>query len=381
MGYNGERGSLNQFSDLYRYIESNVKKDLKDLYKESAERNTKINKKELRYFYQAKKIEQSTPLLSFDGGMTTLFPGTVAETCLLKVSAGIPPQFKESLAKEKINDIFFHTFVGKLNFASDPEAIKEALKEEVKRLANLKEFQCLLQTFEITLEDFEDKFLNLVNRWSDKSALKDTIRELLEWALIIDFLQNNSFNNKDFDDDKLPFLIIKDGNISSNPKAVTMSISTKIKELFNGNNKAIKLPLIVGAVKSSRFTGDSILGKVIIQFGKRLPSHSFFRLPPKYEVLLDKNFADQPFDRYFLNLFQGESIYEIQIPNVISKNTNEKIKEKVLDLIASQVTFRYGGTISTNSYAHEQASISAAEGLRLENKISEELDKEIKDEK
>ena len=101
---------------------------------------------------------------------------------------------------------------------------------------------------------------------------------------------------------------------------------------------------------------------------------------PPIHFLLDKNFADQPFDRYFLNLFEGESIYEIQIPNVISKHENKKILHKVLDLIASQVTFKYGGSIITNSYAHEQASISAAEGQLLELKISEELDEEIDNE-
>lgn len=380
MGYNGERGSLNQFSDLYQYLESNVKKDLKDLYKESTEADRKINKKELRYFYESKEIKLDTPLLSFDGGMTTLFQGTIAETCLLKVSAGIPPEFEEHFSKENVNDIFFHTFVGKLSFESDPAKIKIIVKEEVARLASLKEFQSLLSSFKLSLEEFESSFLNLVNKWTDKSSLKDTIRELLEWSIIINFLNNNSLKTKKIEGDNIPFLIIKDGNISSNPKAVTNSISNKIKILLKGEDQDLPLPLIVGAVKSSRFTGDSLLGKLIIQFGKRLPSHSFFRLPQQYEVLLDKNFADQPFDRYFLNLFQGESIYEIQIPTVISKNPNQKILEKVLDLIASQVTFRYGGTISTNSYAHEQASISAAEGQRLEDKISEEMDEEIDNE-
>ena len=380
MGYNGERGSLNQFSDLYEYLESNVKKDLKDLYKESTEADRKINKKELRYFYESKEIKLDTPLLSFDGGMTTLFQGTIAETCLLKVSAGIPPEFEEHFSKENVNDIFFHTFVGKLSFESDPAKIKIIVKEEVARLASLKEFQSLLSSFKLSLEEFESSFLNLVNKWTDKSSLKDTIRELLEWSIIINFLNNNSLKTKKIEGDNIPFLIIKDGNISSNPKAVTNSISNKIKILLKGEDEDLPLPLIVGAVKSSRFTGDSLLGKLIIQFGKRLPSHSFFRLPQQYEVLLDKNFADQPFDRYFLNLFQGESIYEIQIPTVISKNPNQKILEKVLDLIASQVTFRYGGTISTNSYAHEQASISAAEGQRLEDKISEEMDEEIDNE-
>ena len=380
MGYNGERGSLNQFSDLYQYLESNVKKDLKDLYKESTEADRKINKKELRYFYESKEIKLDTPLLSFDGGMTTLFQGTIAETCLLKVSAGIPPEFEEHFSKENVNDIFFHTFVGKLSFESDPAKIKIIVKEEVARLASLKEFQSLLSSFKLSLEEFESSFLNLVNKWTDKSSLKDTIRELLEWSIIINFLNNNSLKTQKIEGDNIPFLIIKDGNISSNPKAVTNSISNKIKILLKGEDQDLPLPLIVGAVKSSRFTGDSLLGKLIIQFGKRLPSHSFFRLPQQYEVLLDKNFADQPFDRYFLNLFQGESIYEIQIPTVISKNPNQKILEKVLDLIASQVTFRYGGTISTNSYAHEQASISAAEGQRLEDKISEEMDEEIDNE-
>ena len=380
MGYNGERGSLNQFSDLYQYLESNVKKDLKDLYKESTEADRKINKKELRYFYESKEIKLDTPLLSFDGGMTTLFQGTIAETCLLKVSAGIPPEFEEHFSKENVNDIFFHTFVGKLSFESDPAKIKIIVKEEVARLASLKEFQSLLSSFKLSLEEFESSFFNLVNKWTDKSSLKDTIRELLEWSIIINFLNNNSLKTKKIEGDNIPFLIIKDGNISSNPKAVTNSISNKIKILLKGEDEDLPLPLIVGAVKSSRFTGDSLLGKLIIQFGKRLPSHSFFRLPQQYEVLLDKNFADQPFDRYFLNLFQGESIYEIQIPTVISKNPNQKILEKVLDLIASQVTFRYGGTISTNSYAHEQASISAAEGQRLEDKISEEMDEEIDNE-
>jgi hypothetical protein len=380
MGYNGERGSVNQYSDLYSYLENNVKKDLKVLYKETLDRDSKMNRNGVREPYEPKEVTNPVPLLSFDGGMTTLFQGTVAETCLLKVSAGIPPEFEEIFKKEKINDIFFHTFVGKLSFAETPESIKEVLKEEVQRLSSLKEFQAMLKAFSVSLEDFEEKFLNLVNRWTDKTVLKDTIRELLEWSLIIDFLHNNSYKNEEFIDDNLPFLIIKDGNISSNPKAVTVSISAKIKDLFNGDIKDMPLPLIVGAVKSSRFTGDSPLGKTIKQFGRRLESHTFFRLPQQYEALLDKNFASQPFDRYFLNLFEGESIYEIQIPNVISKHKNKKILHKVLDLIASQITFKYNGSIITNSYAHEQASISAAEGQLLENTIAAELDEEINNE-
>jgi hypothetical protein len=378
MGYNGERGSVNQFSDLYNYLENNVKTDLKDLYKENAARDNKINKKELRYYYEPKDVSNEIPLISFDGGMTTLFQGLVAETCLLKIAAGIPPEFEERLKNDNITiqDIFFHTFVGKLNFASDAEEIKATLKIELQRLSSLKEFQSLLSAFSIPLTEFEDKFVNLVNRWTDKSALKDTIRELLEWALIMDFLYKHS--TKEIDGNKLPFLIIKDGNISSNPKAVTTAISQKIKALLTGEIPAIPFPLIVGAVKSSRFTGESPLGRTIKRFGEKLPSHTFFRLPTNYEVLLDKGFADQPFDRYFLNLFQGESVYEIQIPKVISKN--QEILETVLDLIASQITFKYGGSIVTNSYAHEQASISAAEGQLLENKISQELDEEIDNE-
>jgi hypothetical protein len=373
MGYNGEKASVNQFSDLYEYFEKNVASELKELYDENVLREKKINKNELRFTYVPNKLETITPLVSYDGGMTTLFQGQLTETCMLKIAGACPPDQKGIFSNDEIKEIFFHSFVGKLihSDTDKEDELKNALREELKRLLEVNEFVTMLQVFGVKVEDFEEKFFGLVSRWKDKSTIKDTMRELLEWALVIDFL--NSQKSKTHEDGKLPFLIIKDGNISSNPKAVTISISHKIQELLEGRNKEIPVPYIIGAVKNSRFTGESPLGKMISKFGKILPSHSFFKIPAAYEGLLDKDFASQPFSRYFLNIFGGDSVYEIQIPRVLSNN--DVLLPQILDLIASQVTFSYGGSIITNSYAHKRASIAEVEGKMLEVQILKDMNK------
>jgi hypothetical protein len=64
-------------------------------------------------------------------------------------------------------------------------------------------------------------------------------------------------------------------------------------------------------------------------------------------------------------------VYEIQIPKHISKD-KEKV-ESIFDLIAENVTFSYGGSVSINSFAHIKASLSEAESNLLERNLYFEL--------
>lgn len=374
MGYQGEKASLNQASSLYEYIKKNVTEDLRDIF--ISERNREKKIKEHKFFYEPKKQILNIPLLSFDGGITTLYEGHLSETCILKIAGACPPEFSSFFKEEELKEIIFHTFSGKVGYTnksknSEEESLDLILKTELKRLNSVEEFKTMLSVFNLSPESFEEKFIALINRWDDKTTIKDTFRELLEWSLIVDFLNNRKNNDKD-----IPFLIIKDGNISSNPKAVTGAIAEEIKKLLTGNNSKIPIPFLVGAVKSSRYTGDSTFGKFMHKFTRYMTKNCFFRLPPEYEALLDSKFSEKPFDRFFLSLFGGKSVFEIQIPTVLSKNNDERLKT-ILDLIASQITFNYGGSIVTNSFAHKRASIAAADGKLLEEKIRIELNKEI----
>lgn len=51
-----------------------------------------------------------------------------------------------------------------------------------------------------------------------------------------------------------------------------------------------------------------------------------------------------------------------------------------MDIINSQVTFGFGGSISTNSYAHKQASLAESEAKFLTKALKTELILDIKKE-
>ena len=369
MGYESERASLNQYSDLQEYCEKNVYNDLKEIFKSAQTKNSEINREILKIVYSPKENPIQVPLLSFDGGMANLFVGRETELCLLKVAGACPPDSEIFFKEGELKEIFFHCFVGQIISAEDDNKSKEVVQKEVLRLQDLKEFKNFLRILGVTPDEFSKEFFKLVEKWKDKSTIKDSLRELLEWALVIDFIAERKVGESE----SIPYLIIKDGNLSSNPKAITGLLSNKIKDLLNGKNETIKIPYLIGAVKASRYTGDSPIGHVVKRFSKKVKSHEFFRLPAKFEAVADKDFKDKAFQRYFLKIFE-KNIFEIQIPNVIKENEAEL--HHILDLIASQITFSYGGTISTNSFAHQKASLSEAESKGLEKEIFIELNKD-----
>jgi hypothetical protein len=375
MGYQGEKASLNQYSDLLDYCKKNVVTELQDIFDINMQQEFEIRKQILAFIYEPKPPCLDIPLLSFDGGMANLFQGQMTETCILKVAGACPPEFNKHFATDDLKEVFFHTFIGRLGYVEseeNKEATAEVIQKELNRLLNIEEFLTLLVTFDVEVKHFSDKFKSLVNSWKDKSAIKDCFRELLEWAMVIEFMVNYKKTNKT----RLPFLIIKDGNLSSNAKAITGTLADKVRQFIKGENQLVPIPFIIGAVKSSRYTGDNAMGNIVKKFAKDVPSHSFFKLPKRFEAAVDKDLANNAFKRYFLSLFGGEQVFEIQIPIPLSED--EELRNLVLDLVASQVTFEYGGSISTNSYAHVRASLSEAEARVLQKTVFEELKKDSK---
>jgi hypothetical protein len=310
--------------------------------------------------------------------MATLFPRQMTETCLLKVSGACPPQFESHFQLGELKSLLFHTFVGRLSYSNnneDPELVNSVIQKELQRILNIPEFLTLLSTFDVTPEHFSAKLKTLANSWKDKASMKDCFRELLEWALIIDFVATHKSDNNG----SLPFLVIKDGNLSSNAKAITGTLAEKVKLFIKGENTQIPIPYMVGAVKSSRYTGDNTMGTLVKKIAAEVPSHCFFKLPKKFEAALDKDFSNNSFKRFFLSLFHGEKVFEIQVPLPLADN--KELLETTLDLIASQVTFEYGGSIATNSFAHVKASLAESEAKNVEYTVRAELEKESKDNK
>jgi hypothetical protein len=378
MGYEGERASPNQYSSLLEYCKKNVMEELQEIYDEDVTQTRELRNQILSFIYKPKPLTSVTPLLSFDGGMATLFHRQMTETCLLKVSGACPPQFESQFKPGELKSLFFHTFVGRLSYSNnneDPELVNNVIQKELIRILNIPEFIKMLSVLEVEPAHFSAKLKTLANSWKDKASMKDCFRELLEWALVIDFIANRKYDKNQ----TLPFLVIKDGNLSSNAKAVTGTLAEKMKLFIKGENAQIPIPYIVGAVKSSRYTGDNAMGTIVKRIASEVPSHSFFKLPKKFEAALDKDFANNSFKRFFLSLFHGDKVFEIQIPLPIANN--QDLLESTLDLIGSQVTFEYGGSIATNSFAHIKASLAESEAKNLENTVRAELYKESKETK
>jgi len=322
----------------------------------------------LKFSYKPKPVETTVPLLSIDGGMANLFVGSVCETCLIKVAVASPPDHMKWFSSNDLIEVFFHTFVGKLNQAPTDEETESRAKEEITRLLEVEVVTLMLDSLSLEKETISSALLKLIRGLKDKTALKDTVRELLEWACIFYVVKIQlEKSNSEF-----PYLIIKDGNLGSAAKAVSGILQEKIHQYLSGQNQKLGIPWIVGVVKSSRYTGDSPIGTIVNRVAAKVSTHSFFRLPPKYEVIMDKRFAENPFKRFFAKIINN--VYEIQIPRVLAEN--ESHLAKVLDILASQMSFAYDGSISTNSYAHIKASLSEAEARVLEQKLKNEILKE-----
>jgi hypothetical protein len=185
--------------------------------------------------------------------------------------------------------------------------------------------------------------------------------------IIFDFISKANDKDKGLID----YFVIKDGSLTTNPRAITGEIANSIKKTIDSPDSLIKSFPVIGIVKNSRFVGESPVGRIVKTYASMLDSHIFFKLPKKYEAIEDKDFINNSFSRYFFSLFGGTSVYEIQIPNHICKDENKV--ESIFDIIADNITFSYGGSVSINSFAHIKASLSEAESDLLEKKIYSEI--------
>lgn len=362
MGYNGEKASLNQYSSLYEYCKKHVILELESLFVEDEVEQKKLELSDLVYVYKPKKPE-NTPLISFDGGLSTLFKGTPMEVSLIKVSGACPPEHEGSFSGIEIPDILFHVFTGGLSSTNDYSPL---LKKELNRLCKNDFFLTFLAAIRVDFNTFSEELQKLVEKWKEKSTLRDSFRELLEWSLIFDFISKSKFKKSGV----LPFLVVKDGSLTTNARSLTGAVANGIKKFIEDPSEIGMFP-VVGVVKSSRFVGESSIGRIVKSYASMLESHVFFQIPKKYEAVEDKDHAKNAFNRYFLSLFGGSSIYEIQIPKHIA--LNQEKRELIFDLISENVTFAYGGSVSINSFAHVKASLSEAEGSLLEKNLYFEL--------
>jgi hypothetical protein len=210
-------------------------------------------------------------------------------------------------------------------------------------------------------------------KFKQGTQVEDAFREILEWALIVNFYFRQKNNDKIDHTQSLPYLIIKDGSLYPYGKSISSEMSLAIEKFLNLGDVPI-----VGMVKASRFVvPDSIYRKAINKYLKNFHSNCFFQIPKELEAKMDHR--ENAYFRYFFSLFKGKAVFEVQIPKANVKS--EYYVKDVMDVLNSQVTFSYGGSVSTNSYAHKAASLAESEAKHLTTKLRQELAKDKKLEK
>lgn len=378
MGYQNESASPNKYTGMKDYCEKQVTKKLAKVMKSAANKEEEIKALKPTFEYRPMLNKETlVPVAAIDGGIAVLFPNEVSETKLLKVAVGVPPQWKNWLAKESLED-FTHVFTGQLRWPEGTEQnfsdIVDDMIQVVMDNAIIKEAREILQ---IPDEEFIKALHDRVNHLKSKKqeqlmGFEDNLRELLEVSAIVVFTKHQMNNDKilnHFQKEALliPYLLIKDGTLYPSKMTVSGKISEAVAQWFNRGDVPV-----VGVIKNSRFVNrDNIWSKVISQYASEVKSHTFFRIPKKVEMAIDKNSDDLDYRRYFLSLFGGQSIFEVQIPKILTQDDN-KLKF-LLTVIAEQVTFKYGGSISTNSFAHERASLPEVEARYLTENLRDEF--------
>ena len=375
MGYKNEGASLNKYSSMKEYCDKHITKALTAVYVSSNKKEEEIKALKPKFEYRTKEKENLVPVIAIDGGMATIFSGAVEETKILKVASGYPPEFEHFFLKPY--EDFIHVFTGQLKWPEGVdktvEELSEELIEELLKNETIKKARYILN-----LEDksFADAMRSRINHLKGGrpflKGFEDNVREVFELSAMVILTQSQLdneliMNNFSKESLMIPYLLIKDGTLYPSKMTASSLFAEAVAGWFNRGDV-----FVVGVVKASRFVNkENSWAKTIHEYAENVPSHTFFRLPDKVEMSIDPHSKDQDFKRYFLSIFGGEGIYEIQIPRVLS-NDDLKVKA-ILDVIASQITFRYGGSISTNSHAHENASLPEAEAKYLTQEIKEDL--------
>jgi hypothetical protein len=250
--------------------------------------------------------------------------------------------------------------------------------ETVMKTPVIKEAQGLLNLSDAEfIKALWDRVNHLKNKKDQLTGFEDNIRELLESSAMVVFTYHQSKNKKILEHYakqglQIPYLLIKDGTLYPSKMTLSSTISEAITQWFNMADN-----YVIGVIKNSRFVNKyNIWSKVLMDYASEVKSHTFFRVPTEVENSIDKDSDQHPFKRYFLSLFGGQSIYEIQIPKELTQDES-KLKF-LLTVIAEQVTYNYGGSISTNSYAHERASLPEVEARYLTENLRDELGQLLK---
>lgn len=328
-------------------------------------RHEDLSKKDLPFLYESKMIEETTPSVSFDGGIATIFPGELAEAKIIKVAGATPPKW-ESVFTD-LQTSMFHVLSGVLKWPQGADLSEEdVIEQTIKDALEVDVLLEMLDHLGISEADFKVSMTNHLH-YKRGAQVEDAFREILEWALIVNFWARQKKNkNLDFSK-RIPYLIVKDGSLFPYGKSIGDVMSKSIETfLMTGN-----VP-IVGMVKASRFVAeDSSYRRAINKYLRELKGNCFFQIPKALEKKMDNK--DINYQRYFFSLYSGTSVYEIQIPK--SNIVDENYVKEVMDVLNSQVTFSFGGSVSTNSYAHQKASLAESEARLLTEKLKMDLKK------
>ena len=366
MGYKNERATLNQFSSLEEYARKNLKESITEISALSNAREVEMRLLKPSFEYCPSKEEiKNIPMASIDGGIATLFTGELSEVKILRVAAGCAAEYADTFGIQKYQT-YTHLFSGKLKWPDGVGiTLENAIEENVDILLQNGFIIQAVNVLEISLGDLRQALISHFTRLRGKS-MEDNFREILELSMMVCFLDDQKQNKKEF-------LLVKDGTLFPSKTTSSGLFSEHVCEYFS------KPQPVVGVIKSSRFVNrENSWSKLIIDYASSVKSHTFFRVPKRVELIVDPRSEDNPYRRFFLSLFGGESIYEIQIP----KKASEKEKvQPILQALASQITFSYGGSLIVNSYAHEMASLSESEANFLTQDMRSEVLKEIKDKK
>lgn len=363
MGYKNEFASLNKFSNIKEYYEKNIKDELIKIVIKTKKKEKDQKETPIKFLYTPKSNIQA-PCVAFDGGIATIFTGEPAETKILKVSAGFSEDdslfFNNDYQEDNI-----HIFTGKFKWLDGLDLkLDDVIYELIDILLNNKTIKKALEILKISETDFKIYIHNKIYKFEGKSV-EDNVREIFELSAIV--VYNEKMRLK-----KTNFLIIKDGTLFPSSKTVSSLFSEAIDQYFNNEEN-----YIIGVVKSSRFVNrENSWSNAIHEYALNIPSHSFFRIPDNLELSIDKRSKEHSYRRYFLSLYGGESIFEIQISRKLSDNKDKL--EFVLNVLKTQITSKYGGSIITNSYAHEKASIPESEANFLTKEIKNNINKDLK---
>jgi len=380
MGYSNEFASLNQSSEIKDYCNKKVLKRLRTIYKQHKKMEIEANNIPKNNIYQPEP--EHIPAISVDGGICTLFSGESSEIKIIKVSAGYDED-DAPIFGELDKPVYFHIFSGILKWVGaaglnpktkQPYKRDELVSELVDDFCSLSIIQDMFSNLKLDIDPFKEELHSFIShRVKKKSNVDDVIREIMEWALIVNYAYKYKKEKKMFyqKGKEIPYLFIKDGSLFAGKYSLSQTLLEAVVKFLEMEDF-----IIIGVVKASRFVSDeNSWGKIVKAHSSKIKGNGFFKLTKELEEKIDKE--ETFYKRYFLSLFDGASIFEIQIPKQHEENVDHK--ETIFDGLSSLVSVRHGGSIVTNSFAHELASISAYDADVVTKELKNDIYDELKD--